>query len=179
MTKTRLEIIIEKFKEMFMELTAMNPITDWPEEFRVHYSPETPFSDPLCISKDSDFSPVFCRKLEDGTLFAETHVSFMEHPDGTFGICFSASFSTEDDEGTWNKESDILYPEWLEKLAHLEADATDDDFLNFFRKFISDSAQDMPAYFMAKTIDELIKAVTPKRTAPDPDYPEDFDAIPF
>ncbi len=179
MAKTRLEIIIEKFKETFMDLTAMNPITDWPEEFRVYYSPETPFSDPLYVEKNTAFSPVFCRKLEDGTLFAETHVSFMEHSDGTFGICFLASFSTEDDEGTWNKESDMLYPEWLEKLVHLEADATDDDFLNFFKKSITDSAQDMPAYFMAKTIDELIEAVTPKRTAPDPDYPEDFDAIPF
>lgn len=182
----RFENIARKFRKMFSELTGMNLVNgykgDFPESFSVSYSRKNGV-----VERWVQFSPSFCRYLDDCALFAETHVIFVEKK-GLVEVCFWSSFGIEEEnveaygyidfyERHFGYEKEV--GESHLKQTVLKNYATDKDILNCLKKEVSDSIRENPAYVKAKTYDELIEAVTPKRTAPDPDYPEDFDAIPY
>lgn len=178
----RFENIIAVFKNTFEELTAMERFTFFSEDFSVFYYSDNPFDDEdfYTEKRTVTFKPVFVRGLEGDTdLFAEIHVVFIEHDNGTITVNMSGDFGTANEAVMFYERAGGFEESFGSIPFHtefFEKDAADEDFVNYFKRVVTEFAQEHPAYFIAKSFDELVEATKPKQGEPDPN---DDDAIPF
>ena len=182
---SRFENIVAAFKNSFEELTAMERFTFFSEDFSVFYSSDNPFDDEDISTEKRTvtFKPVFVRGLEGNTdLFAEIHVAFIEHDNGTITVNLSGDFGTAN-EAVMYYERAGGFEESFGGLPYqtefFEKDAADEDFVNYFKRVVTEFAQEHPVYFIAKTADELVEATKTKQGVPISNYPDGYDEVPF
>ena len=181
----RFEKIIAEFKNSFEELTAMERLTFFSEDFSVFYSSDNPFDDEDISTEKRTvtFKPVFVRGLEGNTdLFAEIHVAFIEHDNGTITVNLSGDFGTANEAVMFYERAGGFEESFGSIPFHtefFEKDAADEDFVNYFKRVVTEFAQEHPAYFIAKTVDELVEATKPKQGVSISNYPDGYDEVPF